>query len=109
MTPVDDTLTLVIGKNQPQGKLKWKFAHEKGEKRFEAKGIHGATPKAQTIPDPWDLYLSSPAVSNGSVFVGSGDGNIYSVDARTGKLKWKFTTGGVVHSSPAVANNTVYI
>ena len=91
------------------GLLKWKFAHEKGEKRFEAKGIHGATPKAQTIPDPWDLFLSSPAVSNGSVFFGSGDGNIYSVDAGTGKLKWKFTTGGVVHSSPAVANNTVYI
>lgn len=91
------------------GSLKWKFAHEKGEKRFEAKGIHGATPKNQTIPDPWDLFLSSPAVSDGSVFFGSGDGNVYSVNARTGKLKWKFTTGGVVHSSPAVANDTVYI
>lgn len=91
------------------GSLKWKFAHEAGEKRFEAKGIHGATPRQQTIPDPWDLFLSSPVVFNGSVFFGSGDGNVYSVDARTGRLKWKFATKGVVHSSPAVANNTVYI
>ena len=91
------------------GAVKWRFAHEGSEKRFEAKGIHGATPSNQTIPDPWDLYLSSPAISYGRVYFGSGDGNVYAVNAQTGVLQWKFVTGDVVHASPAIANNTVYI
>ena len=40
---------------------------------------------------------------------GSGDRNIYSLDADSGKLNCKFTTGNVVHASPAVANGTVYV
>ena len=91
------------------GAVKWRFAHERGERRFEAKGIHGATPAEQTIPDPWDLFLSSPAFFNGRVYFGSGDGNVYAVDANTGVMEWKFATKDVVHSSPAVANNTVYV
>ena len=89
------------------GQLKWKFAMP-GEKKFEAKGLHGYTPRMQTIPDFWDLYLSSPAVADGMVYFGSGDGNCYALDAATGQLKWKFETKGVVHSSPALANGAVF-
>lgn len=32
-----------------------------GEKKFAAGGLHRYPPRAQTIPDFWDLYLSSPA------------------------------------------------
>jgi outer membrane protein assembly factor BamB len=91
------------------GVVKWRFLPEDSEKRFEAQGLHGTKPESQTIPDPWDLFLSSPAVANGKVFFGSGDKNVYALDAQTGVLQWKFTTQDVVHSSPAVANNTVYI
>ena len=90
------------------GELKWKFATA-GERRFEAKGIHGMQPKTQTIPDPYDVYLSSPVVAEGTVYFGSSDGNVYAVDAREGKLRWKFTTGDVVHASPAYAAGTIYI
>jgi len=90
------------------GKPKWVFATEY-EKKFEAKGLHGYPSAAQTIPDAWDLFTSSPAVASGKVFFGSGDGNVYAVDAATGLLQWKFGTGAVVHASPAVAGNTVYI
>ena len=89
------------------GKEKWKFALP-GEKKFEARGIHGGLPRAQTVPDFWDLYLSSPAVVDGVVYVGSGDGHCYALDAATGQLTWKFATGDVVHSSPAVVDGTVY-
>jgi outer membrane protein assembly factor BamB len=89
------------------GKLKWKFATE-GERRFTAKGIHGLHPRGESMPDPWDFYLSSPAVTGGVVYVGSGDGNIYALNAATGALKWKARTGDVVHSSPAVAGGIVY-
>lgn len=52
--------------------------------------------------------FSSPAVFNGTAFIGSGDGNLYAIDIKTGGQKWKFKTNGAVHSSPAVYKNTVY-
>lgn len=90
------------------GKLKWRFGTA-GERRFEAKGLHGFKPRNQTIPDFWDALQSSPAVSGTLVYFGSGDGNLYALDTAGGQLKWKFTTGNVVHSSPAVADGVVYI
>jgi outer membrane protein assembly factor BamB len=90
------------------GKPKWVFPTE-SERRFEAKNLHGLQSAAQTIPDAWDVWVSSPAVWNGKVYFGSGDGNVYAVDAESGVLQWKFPTHDVVHASPAVANNTVYI
>ena len=90
------------------GKPKWVFAMEY-EKKFEAKNLHGLPSPQQTIPDAWDMYTSSPSVANGKVYFGSGDGNVYAVDAQTGLLQWKFPTKDVVHSSPAVVNNVVYI
>jgi eukaryotic-like serine/threonine-protein kinase len=89
------------------GIVKWKF-ETAGEKQFEAKGLHGLLPRSQPIPDFWDLFLSSPAVHNGLVYFGSGDGNLYALDLTTGQLKWKFSTQGVVHSSPAIAGGLVY-
>jgi eukaryotic-like serine/threonine-protein kinase len=90
------------------GQPKWVYSIEY-ERKFEAKNLHGYPSAAQTIPDAWDLFTSSPAVANGKVYFGSGDGNVYAVDAHAGTLLWKFATKDVVHSSPAVVNNTVYI
>jgi outer membrane protein assembly factor BamB len=89
------------------GALKWKFTTD-GERRFEAKGLHGLQPKNQTIADPFDVFLSSPVVVNGSVYFGSGDGNLYALDSATGDLRWKFKTGDVVHASPAVADGVLF-
>jgi hypothetical protein len=61
------------------------------------------------MPDPFDVFLSSPTVVSGTVYIGSGDQHVYALDARTGVLKWSFATGDVVHAAPAVANNTVYV
>src|SRR2546423_1727810 len=90
------------------GKIKWALPTEY-ERKFEAKNLHGLPPEAQTIPDAWDIFTSSPAVANGKVFFGSGDGNVYAADAQTGVLQWKFGTKDVVHASPAVVGNTLYI
>jgi outer membrane protein assembly factor BamB len=53
--------------------------------------------------------ISSPAVANGIVFVGSEDNNLYAIDAVTGKEKWRFEAGTDVLSSPAVSNGIVYV
>jgi len=90
------------------GQPVWKFKTE-GERRFAAKHLHGAEPAAELMPDPFDFYLSSAVVANGAVYFGSGDGNVYALDAANGNLKWKFHTGNVVHASPALAGGTIYV
>lgn len=91
-----------------RGTLKWKFATG-GERRFAGRNLHGTLPKGETMPDPFDFFLSSPAVWKGSVFFGSGDGNVYALDATTGALIWRFATGDVVHASPAISDGTIFI
>lgn len=90
------------------GTLRWKF-QTGGEHRFTARHLHGLQPAGESMPDPWDCWLSSPAVWNGAVYFGSGDGNVYALDAQAGTLRWKFQTGDVVHASPAIADGTVFI
>ena len=90
------------------GKLKWKFPTQ-GERRYAGKHLHGAMPAGETMPDPFDFYLSSPAIEKGVVYFGSGDGAVYALDAGSGDVKWKFQTGDVVHASPAVADGMVYV
>jgi outer membrane protein assembly factor BamB len=89
------------------GQPKWVYAVEH-ERRFEKPGLHGYGPAAQTIPDAWDMFVSSPAVVDDRVYFGSGDGNVYAVGT-DGVLRWKFATGDVVHGSPAVVQGVVYV
>jgi outer membrane protein assembly factor BamB len=51
---------------------------------------------------------STAAISNGLAYFGSGDENLYAIDAKTGKERWHFKTGGAVTSSPAVAASVVF-
>ncbi len=52
--------------------------------------------------------LSSPAVVNGVLYIGSADHNLYAIDANTGVKKWEFKTDSGVASSPAVSGGLVY-
>ncbi len=97
----------LYGLNAETGAVKWKFSSG-GERRFEAKGLDGMEPKNQTIADPLDVFLSSPVVVNGTIYFGSGDGNLYAINAATGEPVWKFKTGDVVHASPAYADGVLY-
>lgn len=60
-----------------------------------------------------DIWESSPAVAYGCVYIGSGDGNVYSINASTGEKIWNTTTyktlNSGVESSPAVADGAVYV
>ena len=51
---------------------------------------------------------SSPAVVDGTVYVGSRDGRLYALDAATGAKRWEYRTGSWVESSPAVVDGSVY-
>lgn len=83
----------------------------KNLKRLNLGGISGIR-NLYTGPTP---VQSSPTVVDGTVFVGSSDGNLYAVDAETGDQQWTFETGtrvefgGPVRYSPTVVNGTVFV
>jgi hypothetical protein len=57
----------------------------------------------------WDFptggaVVSSPAVANGIVYVGSNDGSLYALSTATGKKLWSYPTGGPIMSAPAVSS-----
>jgi outer membrane protein assembly factor BamB len=52
---------------------------------------------------------SSPLVAGGLVYIGDWLGNVYAIDARTGRLRWRFRTGGKVKGSVAESAGTVYV
>ncbi len=52
---------------------------------------------------------SSPAVVDGTVYVGSDNNYVYALDAETGDCDWRFQTNRWVRSSPAVVDGTVYV
>ena len=52
--------------------------------------------------------FSSPALADGTLFVGSEDENLYAIDIAAGKVNWKFKTGGAIHSSPAIHESKVF-
>ena len=90
------------------GTKKWSFATQ-GERRFTAPGIHGAIPHTERMPDPFDVFLSSPTVVGDLVYIGSGDQHVYALEAATGAVRWSFAAGDVIHSAPAVVDGMVYI
>jgi outer membrane protein assembly factor BamB len=65
------------------------------------------------------IGMSSPAVVNGVVYIGSEDGKLYAFDAagntscsgvpKTCAPLWTASTGSIIESSPAVVNGVVYI
>jgi hypothetical protein len=54
---------------------------------------------------------SSPAIgSDGTVYVGSDDNNLYAINGKSGVKLWEFETEGRVTSSPAIGSDgTVYV
>jgi len=53
-------------------------------------------------------FRTTPAVSEGIVYVGATDGNLYALAAPTGKYLWSFRAQGAILSPPTVVNDVVY-
>jgi len=68
-----------------------------------------ATTGKKVWDNPKGAFGSSPAVSNGIVYFGSQDFNVYALNASTGSKIWNYSTGYLVDSSPAVADGAVYV
>lgn len=53
--------------------------------------------------------LSSPALTEEYVLVGSGDGQLYALNRATGVMAASYACGGAIVSSPIVSNGWVYV
>ncbi len=91
----------------PRGRL--------GTADLAAARIGGTTiPRSQDIQPRWtfsceDEVRSSPRISDGMLFVGSYDTNLYALDARTGSFIWKAATDGGIASTPYIHEDTVLV
>jgi outer membrane protein assembly factor BamB len=77
-------------------------------------GVYRATGVEQLGGVQWrfqtgGMVQSSPTLHDGMVYVGSGDGNLYALDPRTGEERWRFAAGRAITSSPAVAQGLVFV
>ena len=63
------------------------------------------------VPDPtiFDFIQSSPIVSGGHIFIGSADGKVFAVEAKTGDFIWTYQTGQKIRATPAVEGDVVYV
>src|SRR5438128_1417472 len=82
-----------------------------------AKQIKAADPLPDFKTTPslrWKFHtnqpiLSSPIISENSVYVGGLDSVLYSIDIQTGKVNWKFVTGGEIRSNVLVDKEQVFL
>jgi outer membrane protein assembly factor BamB len=56
-----------------------------------------------------DEVRSSPYVSNGMVYIGCYDTNVYALDAGRGEFRWKHATEGGISSSPTIWQDVVIV
>jgi serine/threonine protein kinase len=56
-----------------------------------------------------DEIRGTPTYSNGTIFVGAYDNNLYSLNAASGEFNWKFATEGGIVSRPAIYEGNIYI
>jgi len=77
-------------------------------------GQQVCAPLWQGLAGSQSILQSSPAVANGTVFVGAFDGKLYAFDANgcgqaTCQPLWTGTTGASIESTPTVAGGMVFV
>jgi outer membrane protein assembly factor BamB len=55
-----------------------------------------------------DYFQSSPVFHDGKIFFGAGDERVYALDS-TGKLIWSFKATGILHTTPAIYQDRLFI
>lgn len=93
----------------PSGRGDWPMFHDGQNLRGMAPGT-----LADSLTLLWKFKTdaevkSSPAISEGRVFIGSSDKNVYALDLRTGSGLWSYKTGDSVEAAPCVLDGRVFV
>jgi outer membrane protein assembly factor BamB len=57
----------------------------------------------------WDWHGAKPALADGVVYAGAGDGGFHAVDAASGGRRWRFAAGARVRGGAAIAGELVVV
>ncbi len=57
----------------------------------------------------YDYRQSSPVLIDNTLYIGSSDSYLYSIDSEDGSVRWKFDAGSSVRSTPLIHDGMVYI
>ena len=70
-------------------------------------------PSGETLKEVWRAPIgeiwASVVMAGENLFVGSGDGNFYSIDSATGKVVWKLPLGARIESTACLNKNVAYV
>lgn len=70
-------------------------------------------PEGKTLKEVWKAPLgeiwAAPVLAGESLFIGSGNGNFYSIDAKTGKIVWQLNLGARIESTACIDRNVAYL
>jgi outer membrane protein assembly factor BamB len=71
----------------------------------------GSPPRVPTTDETsrWDFYSSSATVDQQRVFIGSRNGRIHALDARSGEPLWEVDSGEPVTSTPVVERDRLFV
>lgn len=61
------------------------------------------------IEKPTDFWWDPPAVANGLIYAGNGDGKFHALNRETGAEVWSHVGDSDAWSAPAIADGTVYV
>jgi len=87
----------------------------------DARGVHAVTTagerrwrfQGRPLDDHewhnWTYRGSSPAVADGTVYIGTADERVYALDANSGEQVWAFWTWNDATGAPVVTPDTVYV
>lgn len=76
-----------------------------GGRRFTALDARSGEPVwTQSLGGVW----ASPEHADGSIYVGTTDGKMSCLDAKTGRSRWSFQTGSDIYTAPALDAENVY-
>ncbi|MEO8216154.1 MAG: PQQ-binding-like beta-propeller repeat protein [Acidobacteriota bacterium] len=56
----------------------------------------------------WDFIAPRPAIADGVIYAGSGDGSMHALDAGSGKRIWRFASKGKIRSDALVDGDRLY-
>jgi len=54
------------------------------------------------------MITKPPILDKKTVYFGSWDGNLYSLNSKNGELKWKYQTGWGIDTIPTISDKTIY-
>ena len=70
-------------------------------------------PEGKTLKEVWKAPIgdiwSSAVMAGEYLFVGTGNGNFYSIDCGTGKIIWKLSLGARIESTACIDGNVAYL